>query len=737
MKRLISFLLLALLTGCGTGVPDVDGTDWCFKYDFTLSDNGFNIVEGSWVDGSGLLTDAEGDLIFSYEHDRFVAVSFVIVTVKRAAPGVDNIAIVAAGDVFGVSAGFSTTMPAGITTYPAVFQSQELGVEGKFINVTAQSSHPLYLQSIEMRGMGGSPFGVNICDDSQPLTPSTDTPTPVESDTPTMTASVTLTRTQTHTPTPTATETPPWICVFDFTASDYDWLVSGVNGVYSPGTGFEDTLHSFPGPGNSYRAVVIAYDLPGTVHLTGVSVEYDYTAGTLEESLTNPDITFFLSGAATGPGTLIDVRIPTLPPPSPAAWSGSANIDVLYTGLISGLLLGQTGDPGGDATISSITIAGTGAKPDPICTDEPIPTPTPSITPTPGTPTATQTATAPAGWTCTHDFDSGGYGWVSAFNATYADVAGLQAWRATTTDPNSLGIRYVSGGVMPLTSIRIKGRTFGTRTDDEHELNFRTYFSSWSSYTQDSHDATLFDETYSYSGIRQARRIEVYLSVTQTNVTASRIDLIELRGVGGTNPCADSGTPTVTAAASLTPTGTGTGTLTPRPLVTGTAGIATRTPIVFPTINIDATLIPGTPGTGTPPTAETGTPSTAIPAEQIGDESGEIIGFGWQIGWGLFRTLFAWVGQITNDIGALMDAFINTPPEAIPGLPLCMTAPMEHDICAIYYIMDWTLFAPNTPGQFIIPVVLLIMNLFIFMKFVSWVLRLIRRGGECDSCPVN
>src|SRR5688572_1180942 len=255
MKRLIAFLLFALLAGCGTGVPDITGTDWCFKFDFRDSDHGFNIVEGSWVEGSGLLTDAEGDLIFSYMHDRFAAVSFVVVTVRRATVGVDNIAIVAAGDVFGVSAGFSATMPAGISTYPAVFASQELGVEGKTINVTAQSSHPLYLQSIEVRGMGGSPFPVNICDDSQQLTPGTDTPTPEFSSTPSVTAENTVTRTPTATPsitnTPTNTFTPsptpvnPWTCVYDFTEDDFGWIITASAfpvGVYTPGIGFEDTF---------------------------------------------------------------------------------------------------------------------------------------------------------------------------------------------------------------------------------------------------------------------------------------------------------------------------------------------------------------------------------------------------------------------------------------------------------------------------------------------------------------
>ena len=62
-----------------------------------------------------------------------------------------------------------------------------------------------------------------------------------------------------------------------------------------------------------------------------------------------------------------------------------------------------------------------------------------------------------------------------------------------------------------------------------------------------------------------------------------------------------------------------------------------------------------------------------------------------------------------------------------------MTRPMEHDICAIYYIMDWTIFQPDTPGAFIIPVVMLLMNLYVFIKFVSWVLRLIRRGESATN----
>jgi hypothetical protein len=726
MKRLIALLLLVVLAGCGTGVPDVDGTDWCYKFDFRLDDNGFNIAAGSWEDDLGLLTDGSGNLIFNYGFGTYVEPSFVIVVVQRPAGITGDINISAAGDVFGVSSTFNATMPAAISSYPVVAQPGTVGISGNSINVTAFADQDLLLQSIEIRGMGGSPFPTNLCDDSQPLTPSTDTPEPAETYTPSLTAAPTLTRTASPTPTPTNTPEGEWCYEWDFTVSDGDWtLLSGYGGTYSAGNGWTTTSP----PDN---LISIYWNFPTEINLTSFvmnwTVEKDVFSGDGGELQYHSNE--LASTADIGTGVIGFSRVEDI------HQDGSISLPEDTSGVKSLLIyfafVGFTvTEP---AYIRSSRVEGSGTLPGFLTGGDeclPEPTPTPTLTPTlDGSLTATPapTATPLSGWTCTMDFDTGGYGWVSAFNATYADVAGLQAWRATTTTPNSLGIRYVSPGIMPLTSIRIKGRTFGTRADDADELNFRTYLSSWSTYTEDSHNATAFDRTYSYASIRQARRIEIYLSVTQTNVAASRIDLVELRGVGGTNPCAGGGTPTATAAASQSPTGTGTGTLTPRPLLTGTAAPSTRTPIVFPTLNINATLVPGTPGTGTPPTAETGTPSTAIPPEQIGDETGEIIGFGWQIGWGLFRTLFAWVGQVTNDIGSILDSFINTPPQAIGGLPQCMTRPMESDICAIYYILDWTLLQPNTPGAFIIPLILIVMNFYIFIKFVSWVLRLIRRG---------
>ena len=98
------------------------------------------------------------------------------------------------------------------------------------------------------------------------------------------------------------------------------------------------------------------------------------------------------------------------------------------------------------------------------------------------------------------------------------------------------------------------------------------------------------------------------------------------------------------------------------------------------------------------------------------------------------QDLFGKVGglfsQSVSSANALVTSFYTAPPQAIPGLPLCMTAPLEHDICAIYYVMDWTLFAPNTLGSFIVPLLLAIMNVLVIFRVLRYVLTLINRTED-------
>lgn len=97
---------------------------------------------------------------------------------------------------------------------------------------------------------------------------------------------------------------------------------------------------------------------------------------------------------------------------------------------------------------------------------------------------------------------------------------------------------------------------------------------------------------------------------------------------------------------------------------------------------------------------------------------------------GLFGRVSLYFGQAANAANSLVTAFYTAPPTPIPGLPQCMSAPLEHDICAIYYILDWTLFAPNTLGQFIVPLIWAIMNVIIIFRVLGYVLKLIKRTED-------
>jgi hypothetical protein len=97
---------------------------------------------------------------------------------------------------------------------------------------------------------------------------------------------------------------------------------------------------------------------------------------------------------------------------------------------------------------------------------------------------------------------------------------------------------------------------------------------------------------------------------------------------------------------------------------------------------------------------------------------------------GLINLLLAYMRALIERLALLIATFFTVPPTPIEAMPLCVTDPMSYDICAIYYIMDWTLFAPETPGAFIVPLLLAVMNVIIIMRFAKYVLKIIRRGED-------
>ena len=100
---------------------------------------------------------------------------------------------------------------------------------------------------------------------------------------------------------------------------------------------------------------------------------------------------------------------------------------------------------------------------------------------------------------------------------------------------------------------------------------------------------------------------------------------------------------------------------------------------------------------------------------------------------GLGNILGDW-GQSASDlIGGMIDGFTNAPPEAIPGIPRCMTEPLEHDWCAIIYITEYTILAPGTVGELIIPLLQIMFYIFSVTYLARSILWLVRRAEEVTT----
>jgi hypothetical protein len=86
-----------------------------------------------------------------------------------------------------------------------------------------------------------------------------------------------------------------------------------------------------------------------------------------------------------------------------------------------------------------------------------------------------------------------------------------------------------------------------------------------------------------------------------------------------------------------------------------------------------------------------------------------------------------WFSGATTRLSNVFTGFFNAPARTIPGLPLCITAPLESDLCAFWYILDWTIFAPNTPGAFFVPILTAVLNIAIVLYFIDMILKAVKR----------
>lgn len=111
-------------------------------------------------------------------------------------------------------------------------------------------------------------------------------------------------------------------------------------------------------------------------------------------------------------------------------------------------------------------------------------------------------------------------------------------------------------------------------------------------------------------------------------------------------------------------------------------------------------------------------------------EVGQIIILVMQIIFGFFIAVVSFTFQALAVIIGLFTDYNTAPVLAIPGLPQCVTAPTDSDICALYYALDWTLFAPDTPGALIVPLVTILLDVTILFFFVRRVLSMVSSGEK-------
>ncbi len=97
-----------------------------------------------------------------------------------------------------------------------------------------------------------------------------------------------------------------------------------------------------------------------------------------------------------------------------------------------------------------------------------------------------------------------------------------------------------------------------------------------------------------------------------------------------------------------------------------------------------------------------------------------------EVGLAIAGKVFLYLGQVIQLAIGILNGINGAPITPVSGLPRCISAPLQSDWCAIWYVTDWTIFAPGTPGAFLIPVIVLIIDLFIIAYIVRSIFKLVR-----------
>lgn len=105
----------------------------------------------------------------------------------------------------------------------------------------------------------------------------------------------------------------------------------------------------------------------------------------------------------------------------------------------------------------------------------------------------------------------------------------------------------------------------------------------------------------------------------------------------------------------------------------------------------------------------------------------EILGLFIQVVIGLIGLARAWISQLFSVLFGTLEVLQGATPTPIPGLPQCVTAPLQHNMCAFYYFLENTLLSDGTLGAFILPIAILLIDLWIVFYVIQTVTGIIRQ----------
>ena len=712
-RPLYAALTLFFLVLAGCQPPTPDNPDWCYTFDYTSGDYGSTLTSAVWEEGHGLVSAEDGLLSFSYDYGRSVTPSSVIVTAARGEGVTGTIDVSATAILFGISASASQQVTEDVDTLALTLPATSASDSGPTISITVQSTSTIYLQSIEVRGMGANPFPTNGCGPTATPAATGTSITPTGTETATVSPTATPTDTPSITWTPSATPIPAPLDTFNINVKTTNYTL----GSY--------VLQS----GVQYRVTVMGYWVATGVvwvdakWLTSTgnwnsrsevsSVDFNGGRGKVQpiDSTFNND--HYYEYLITGTGTVLGARVDDsgFNPPDYGNNSGTMTVRVWS-------LQSPTEMPTATASVTNTSTPTSTSSPTPTRTPIPTwtstsapasrtpiiigsPTPvtpavtnTPLPTATPKTPTATHTHrptnTPPAVNTQPPTLTPRATNTSSGPTATWP-------WPTYTPLPHATSIPTPSGGSADDSIPFLSGIS-------EALNNLSDWLSSSLNNLSDmiSQELNKAANALGYWFGQLQGWVNGIVDTIQTmydgfttwllGIIQSILNWISSIINAWVEWIYDTFLKIVEWILSL---------------IRWVLGFLSN--LLSLAVNLIMTLF-------------------YFGRQLVTDIFNlirlaiAVLGYMAQLGWG-------WIVQVTSAGTVILTAWFSTPPTPIPGLPQCVSHPLDYDICAIYYILRYTIFA-GVIGALIIPLVVLHVDVSTIFYFIRTVIRFIRDFGN-------